>query len=256
MGKNRILFVVLAMTLALSGEAQEMSYGFRAGISFSKFVGDSELNDAGEELDGFNMASGFHIGLAANFAMTDRFGFRAELLFSQTGTEYEYEGDSYYFLSRGTTSEKLVFGKRTVDQNVSKATLELPLIAYYKIGFIEVSGGFYGAVLMAATGGGSLSMTEVRSAAGNNVADFDITLQHNYSKDGAGQASFPTETLEVDGSTILYSRTTGAYYDYDFKDKNLYQTFDFGIAGGLAFYLNDGNHLTYAGSLPLGSRSG
>jgi len=244
MRKNKILFVVIALVMAFSGMAQEFSFGFRAGISFSKFLGDSEMNDAGESLEQYNFASGFHIGLAANLSLTDRFGFRTELLFSQMGTEYQYEGESYYFLARNQTDEKLVFGKRTLDQNVSKATLEVPLIAYYKLGFVEISGGVYGAVQMSATGGGSLNMSEVRSAAGNNVADFDVTLQHNYNKDVAGQASFRNEPLEIDGSTLLYSRTTGAYYDYDFKDKNLYQTFDFGLAAGLAFYLNDGLYIS------------
>ena len=86
-------------------------------------------------------------------------------------------------------------------------------------------------------------MSTVRSAAGNDVDDFDIVLQHNYNKDGAGQASFRTEPIEVDGSTILYSPTTGAYYDYDLKDKNMYTTFNFGLTAGLALYLNDGLYI-------------
>lgn len=244
MKKTGFFLIVLAFGMATSATAQTMSYGFRAGISFSKFIGDSEMNDAGESLEAYNFASGFHIGVSANLGLTDEFGFRGELLFSQTGTEYEYDGDSYYFLARGQTDEKLVFGNRKVDQSVSRATLELPIIAYYKLGFVEISGGFYGALQMASTGGGSLSMTEVTSAAGNDVDPFDITLQHNYNKDGAGQAGFRTEEIEVDGSTIPYSRTTGAYYNYDFKDKNLYQTFDFGLAGGIALYLNDGLYVS------------
>lgn len=241
--KTRQIILVLGILAACTGLNAQLGYGFRAGLSYSKFVGPSELNGMGEELQAFNFTSGFHIGVSVNYGLTDQFGFRAEALFSQKGTEYSYDGDSYYFLARGRTDERLVLGTRTVDQSVSMATFEIPLVAYYKFSFIEVSGGFYGSLLAAATGGGSLGMTNVKSLTGNDVEDFDVTLQHNYGKDGAGGASLQTVLITVDGSPVQQPINTGAYYDYDFKDKNLYQVFDFGLVGGINFYLNDGLYI-------------
>lgn len=201
------------------------------------------MDAMGGELDGFKFTSGFHIGFAIDYGITDVFGLRAELLFSQKGTEYRYDGDSYYFLARGRTSERLVLGKRSTDMSVSMASLEIPLVAYYKVGFFEISGGVYAGILAASTGGGTLAMSEVRSAIGNDVEDFSITLQHNYNKDGAGGAARATLQIPIDGTIVETPSTTGAYYDFDFKDKNLYNVFDFGLAGGISFYLNDGLYI-------------
>lgn len=236
-------YIVVATLLFLTtgSYAQQLSYGFRAGLSYSKFVGPSEVNDAGESLESFDFASGFHIGFAVDYAVTDLFGFRGELLFSQRGSKYKYEGDSYYFMRRNDPgNEKLVFGKRKVDMGVSMANLELPLAVYYKIGSFEILGGVNIGVLMTSTGGGSLDFSGGYSQLGNPVDSFLITHQHNYSKDGARQAGPSDLPILVDGVVVVTPSTTGAYYDYDVKDKNLYQTLDLGLTGGLAFYLNDG----------------
>ncbi len=241
--KTSHLLLIAGLMIAYTSVDAQLGYGFRAGLSYSKFVGPSELNSMGEELGAYNFTSGFHIGVSVNYSVTDQFGFRGEALFSQKGTEFTYDGDSYYFLARGRTDERLVLGKRNVDQSVSMATFEIPIVAYYKIAFVEVSGGFYGSLLAAATGGGSLAMSEVQSLTGNSVEDFDVTLQHNYNKDGAGGASLQTQLITVDGSPVQQPVNTGAYYDFDFKDKNLYQVFDFGLVGGINFYLNDGLYI-------------
>jgi len=234
-----IITVLLFLTTA--SFAQQLSYGFRAGLSYSRFNGPSEVNDDGESLESYDFASGFHIGFAVNYAVTDLFGFRGELLFSQRGTDYKYEGDSYYFMKRNEPGEeKLVFGKRKIDMGVSMANLEIPLAVYYKLGSFEFLAGINIGVLMTSTGGGSLDFSDGISQSGNPVDSFVITLQHNYSKDGARQAGPSNLPILVDGSIVVTPSSTGAYYDYDVKNKNLYQTFDFGLTGGLAFYLNEG----------------
>ncbi len=240
--KSKGYIIIAALLLIASASyAQKLSYGFRAGLSYSKFSGPSEVNAAGDELESWSFTSGFHIGFAVNYAVTDLFGFRGELLFSQQGTDYSYEGDSYYFLRRNVPGEdKLVFGKRKIDMGVSMATLELPLAVYYKIGSFELLAGITVSTLMTSTGGGSLEMSNVFSPTGHPVDSFVITLQHNYSKDGARQAGRNDLPVVVDGNTVETSSSTGAYYDYDVKDKNLYQAFNFGLTGGLSFFLNEG----------------
>ena len=85
-----LLFALLLLPV-LSANGQ-FSYGFRAGLSYSKLVGDHEVDDAGNALDDYRFASGFHIGLSVNYAVTDLFGFRGELVFTQRGTQYRYDG--------------------------------------------------------------------------------------------------------------------------------------------------------------------
>jgi outer membrane protein with beta-barrel domain len=240
--KSQAYIIIAVLFLITSASyAQKLSYGFRAGLSYSKFLGPFEVNAAGEALETYSLASGFHIGFAVNYAATDLFGVRGELLFSQRGTSYTYEGDSYYFLRRNVPGEeKHVFGKRKTDMGVSMANLELPIVVYYKIGSFELLAGVNVSVLMTSTGGGSISISEAVSPSGNPVDSFGITLVHNYAKDGARQAGRNDLSVLVDGNTVYTSSTTGAYYDYDVKNKNLYQTFDFGLTAGLSFFLNDG----------------
>lgn len=240
--KSKAYIIIAALLiLTTASYAQQLSYGFRAGLSFSKFQGPSEVNAAGESLESYSYASGFHIGFAVNYAVTDLFGFRGELLFSQRGTEHKYEGDSYYFLKRNDPgNEKLVFGKRKMDMGVSMANLELPLAVYYKLGSFEFLAGVNIGVMMTSTGGGSLEFTGGVSQSGNPVDSFVITLQHNYAKDGARQAGPSDLPILVDGGVITTPSTTGAYYDFDVKDQNLYKTLDFGLTAGLSFFLNEG----------------
>lgn len=241
-GMRRIapIFIMILMGTAYHAEAQ-LTYGFRAGLSYSKFLGDYETNAMGEELEEYRFASGFHIGMALNYAVTDLFGFRGELIFTQRGTEYRYEGESFYFLAHGTQDQRIITGTRTMDINVSTAILEMPLIAYFRAGALEISGGVNLSVLMAATGGGILDF-ERMSPSGNDEP-FRVILTHNYIKDRALGAGILNMPVRVDGATILTADRTGAYYNFAEKNGNLYNTLDIGLTGGLSFYLNEGLYL-------------
>ena len=240
---RKIAFIVISFTLCLSGlNAQEWSFGFRAGLNYNKLMGPSEVDAQGNNLESFEFTNGFHIGGSVQYAFTDLVGVRADLLFSQWGTEYKYNGDSYYFLARNTEEERLLVGQRTVDRNDSKASLEMPVFVYYKLGPLELSGGVVVGLIAASTGGGSLNF-DGASVSGNTVDPVEVTLTYNYNKDAASGAGLRNIPIEVDGTTILYSSRTGAYYDYDEKDKSWYKTLQFGLTAGLAFYLNEGLYI-------------
>ncbi|MDX1477661.1 MAG: outer membrane beta-barrel protein [Saprospiraceae bacterium] len=236
-----VLSCLLLWLVSVTGTAQDITYGFRAGLSYSKLLGDVEM-DANGNLEEYRFASGFHIGIAFNYAVTDLFGFRTELLFTQRGTEYKYEGDSYIWLARATQDQRLLLGKRTQDVNISTANLEVPLLTYFKAGPFEFSGGINLSVLMAATGGGGLNFEGV-SPNGNPVDPFRITLSYNFVKDEAGSRGAGTIPVRIDGTTVLTPSIIGAYYDYDEKDGNLFNTFDIGLMGGMSYYLNEGLYL-------------
>lgn len=238
----RFLAFFILFVSAIQMQAQ-LTYGFRAGLSYSRFLGDSELSDTGMELDEYRFASGFHIGLSLNYAVTDLFGFRGELIFTQRGTEYLYDGDSYYFLERRTTKERVLYGRRIQDYNISMASFEVPLISYFKIGSFEISGGINTALILSSSGGGSLTF-EGEAPSGNAVDPFKVTLQYNFNKDNAQEASASALQVRIDGVTFLTPSTVGAYYDFEEKNGNQFEALDIGIIGGLAYYLNEGLYLS------------
>jgi hypothetical protein len=224
-------------------QSEKLSFGFRAGASISKLDGPSEMGPNGESLEEYSMARGFHIGAAIGYKATDLFGFRAEFVFSQRGTIYDYNGPSYYVLGRGNVLNTTIGGTRKQTLNVSNVFLDVPVFAYYKFGSFEILGGVNTGLLMASTAGGSTDFEGI-SNLGTPVAPFEVGLNHNYKKDEAGGASETTIDVIVDGRTYTVPETVMAYYEFETKDKNWYNTIDFGLVVGAAFYINEGLYLS------------
>src|SRR5258706_9843430 len=101
---KNLLFITVLLFLAIKVTSQNdaIGYGFRAGISLARFDGPPERGPNGETLETNKMASGFHIGAQFSYKFGDLMGLRAELLFSQRGTDYLYDGPSYFVLGRNT----------------------------------------------------------------------------------------------------------------------------------------------------------
>ncbi len=237
-----LIAVVAFLIIAGSSFAQneKLGYGFRAGASISTFHGPSETGANGESLESWSNAKGFHIGAAVSYKFTDLFGARAEFVFSQRGTIYDFKGPSYYELGRWTINHKTIGGTRSQTLNVSNAYIDIPLMVYYKIGMFELSGGLNSALLIASTAGGSTDF-EGTSSLGNPITPFEVGLNHNYKKDKAKGASEETFEVSVDGSfPYTVPETVYAYYEFPEKDKNLYKTLDFGIVGCVSIFLNEG----------------
>jgi hypothetical protein len=236
-------FLVLCFLLSgLSpawGQYEEIGLGFKAGLNFSRFDGPSETGPNGEELESFSVVNGFHIGGIVNIKFTDLVGLRTEFTYTQRGTEYEYNGPSYYTLGKNTLQSATIMGTRKQTMKVTNAYVDIPLMAYYKIGYFEIFGGLNSSLLAGSTGGGNIEFNGVSPVTGNPVAPFTVTLNHNYKKDEAGQASAALQQVSVDGQIYHVPSNTGAYYDFSTRDKNYYRTFDFGLIAGLSYYLND-----------------
>lgn len=235
--------IILFNCVTINAQGVDIGYGFRAGMSFAKIDGPSEEGPGGEKLETNKMASGFHIGMSFNFKFTDIMGLRTEFLYSQRGTDYTYDGPSYYQLGRNTLQPLTLNGTRRQTLNVSNSYIDIPLLAYYRIGYFEVSGGLNMGVLVASSAGGSMEFNGI-SPIGNTLAPFAVTLNYNYNGDDAGFASEETQIVKVDGQDYTVPQFIGAYYDFPTKDKNLYNTFDFGLNLGLAYFLNDGLYLS------------
>lgn len=238
--KYLFLSLVVLGSLQLNAQLDVIGYGFRAGISISKIDGVSELGPNNEELESNKMSSGFHIGMSFNFKFTDIMGIRTELLYSQRGTQYLYDGPSYYMLGRNTLQPLTLTGHRRQTLDVSNSYLDIPLMAYYKLGSVEISGGFNAGILISSTAGGSLEFDGVSPLSGNQLDPFEINLNYNYKSDDAGFASETTRDFGVDGRTYALPEFAGAYYEFPEKDGSLYKTLDFGLAAGVSYFLNEG----------------
>lgn len=239
--RTLLLIAGCAWGMTLQAQNEDLILGFRAGMNLSGYRGPLETDLMGNELESFKNVTGFHIGIMAGYKVTDLFGFRAELTFSQRGTKYNFEGDSYYLLGQYTNPSLLLnMGKRTQSLTVTNAFVDVPVMAYYKLGRLEVMGGVSGGLMIGATGGGDLTFEGLSPLTGNAVAPFEVNLQHNYLKDDAMAASSTTQQVTVDGKKYAVPVSTGAYYDFESRDKALYRSLEFGLVGGLAYYLNDG----------------
>jgi hypothetical protein len=232
-----ILVAALLLTWSESMNAQELSYGFRVGLNVSSLSGDTEPGES------YTTNTGFHVGGGVRFEITDLFGIRTEVVFTQKGTKRTFEGDGP-FVFRGSNGKIVTNGNKNIALNIANAYIEIPIMAYGKIGEkLEIYGGGYTSFLVGSTASGELIYTDGRVDGNNNIIDeLNITLDYNYGRQDAGELldGIDNISLEVDGETVEIPNTLGAYYDLDSKEGKPYKVFDAGLSGGAAFFLNGG----------------
>ncbi|RMD74824.1 MAG: PorT family protein, partial [Bacteroidetes bacterium] len=85
MKRIALICLTLAMALPLL-HAQEVHYGFRAGLNFSQLDGPVETDSDGNALEHWDLSSGFNVGALFTFRFVDRFGARTGLSFEQKGS--------------------------------------------------------------------------------------------------------------------------------------------------------------------------
>lgn len=236
---TRVIILVMALFLTWSENinAQELSYGFRVGLNVSSLNGDTEPGES------YSTNTGFHVGGGVRVEITDLFGIRTEIVFTQKGTKRTFEGDGP-FVFRGPNGKILSNGNKSVALNIANAYLDIPVMAYGKIGErLEVFGGVYAGFLVGSTASGELIYSNGKVEGNNNIIDpLNLTLDYNYGRQDAGELIDGVEniSLEVGGEMVDIPNTLSAYYDLDEKDGKPYKVFDAGVSGGAAFFLNGG----------------
>jgi opacity protein-like surface antigen len=83
------LLIVAAIAVFGMGvsNAQDISYGVKAGLNLANFGGDDEFTD------GFEGLTSFHIGGFAQIGISDKFMIQPELIYSQQGAQDEEDSD-------------------------------------------------------------------------------------------------------------------------------------------------------------------
>ena len=251
---KHILLLLLLVGAAFPLSAQ-LKYGFKTGLNFATISGPSELNDAGAELESWKNTTGFHIGMTFAYKFTDNFGLRGEFLYSKRGGKYTFEGQSYRNFKHSTGSV-LTLGTSRYLINVNNSYLDIPVLAYARLGHFEISGGGYVGLLVQSSGEGSLRYSG-KTLLGNNAyvnpdkteTEFTMNLNYNYRRDdpGEGSASSNDETplnIKVDAFIAETPKTLGAYYDYPENKGKLYTSIDYGLMGGISYYLSSALYLS------------
>jgi len=110
-----------------SVNAQDVNFGAKAGVNFASFLGDKDHND--------KTRTAFHVGLVAEFMISDDFSFQPELMYSAQGGSYENAQD----------------GEGLYDGTLKNDYLNVPLMAKYYVaeGFSLEAGPQVGFLLSA-----------------------------------------------------------------------------------------------------------
>ncbi|MBB4077485.1 hypothetical protein GGR28_000086 [Lewinella aquimaris] len=237
------LFLLLACFVL---PAQEFSGGFRAGLNFISFDGDAETDASGTTLEEFKRTTGFHVGATFAYEITDLFGLKADLMYSQKGGEVIYQGPSFFYLyaDAGDTEGARIIGDLDSERDVLNSYIDIPLVAYYRLGPLEIEGGVSAGFLVNSRASGAATYTNVRALDGRPIRDIAFNYDYNYFGDPIGGAAI-VEVSETPLSADIQNRPPSvidAYYNSN-DNTPLYQRLDFGLIGGVAYFLNNGLYL-------------
>lgn len=239
---NKIVVTSLILFFFLTSvSAQELTFGFKAGLNFSRISTEDLEQASGEDLESFGQNSGFHLGVAVSTKLNDYFGLRGEFLFSQKGGRYEYEGESYSRLLSFTGEERLIrSGFREMNLNISNAYIDIPLMAYVKpVSWLELAAGVNVGVLISSTGAGELVFREESQS--DEDAFRGISLDYRFFGDDVGEFvdDGNTEIRVINGTSFEIPKTLQTYFDYpEGAETGLFNRLDFGIHASANVFIN------------------
>lgn len=168
--KKLFFFAAITFLTFPIANAQELNFGAKAGVNFASIGGD--------ESDDYDGKTGYHLGLVAEYMLTERFALQPEILYSAQGAKgeesYSFEGEQ---------------GNYEVDLKLNY--INIPLLAKYYVteGFSLEAGPQIGFLLS---------------------ADYDFT--ETYSFEGETETFTGTEDIKDDMNSIDFSLAVGLGY--------------------------------------------
>lgn len=217
----------------------QLSMGFYGGFSFSNIHGPVEqpVDAVGEN---YNSITGFHIGLRTEYDLNDWFAIGGGFGYTQKGAEYTYEGPSYFrFENRQSATFPFFEGARQVEMQINTDHIDIPVFVQFSPHrLVRVYAGPYASFTVAARSTGAVRFSPT------GASQVDVGVDFNYFSDEFGiDPELTTETVVISGEEYHYPETIGAYYDRDELDGNLIKVFDYGLQGGLSFFITSGLYL-------------
>jgi len=240
------LFFVFFMAQGQVSQAQSWGTIFRAGLTMSTYRGDLLQDDAGANLESLGYVSGFHLGAGARYKIDylGKYGISMELVYTQKGSRINYDGPSYFVFKNADNFRQVSTGNRNYALDISTSHFDIPITFFAKpIKGFEFSAGVYASFLLRGEGGGNYRYTG--DFPGN--IEFSSLLDQNFRNDRLPDYSQPftgeVTTIRIAGDQYQVPRSQGAYFEHERYEGNLLRTFDFGVTGGLSFYLTSGLYI-------------
>jgi hypothetical protein len=87
--KKIFLSAIAVIALGTAAQAQDINFGAKAGVNFASMSIDPE-----GEMD-LKSRTGLHIGVVAEFKLTETFAIQPELLYSMQGYKFELGGEDF-----------------------------------------------------------------------------------------------------------------------------------------------------------------
>jgi len=239
--RSSILLIALFTLISASTvKAQGLNFGIRAGLNYGTFLG----NETPEE--DYNLASGFHFGINVGYEINDLFFLRGEILYTQQGTGYDYNGDGYYIFNVPTDNRFVIQDSTNLSLEISNAYVSFPLTAHVSaLEKWEFHAGGYVSFLVSPIGAGTWRF----GSRENPDHLFEQGLNYSYRGDGPGEINnFANEILLIaDGQNASVPSLVGAYYLFQEDRGSLINRIDYGLTGGVSYFLNRGLYVGLKG---------
>jgi len=234
---KRFILSLGFIALALSINAQGLTFGLRAGLNYSKFQGPQMAEES------YSLNNGFHFGINVGYKVNDLFFVRTEILYNQMGSNYDYSGDGYYIFNLFNNNRFVLQDSSNINLDISNAYVSFPITAHISLlEKWEIHGGAYINFLISPVGAGKWRFGS-RDAINHQ---FEQGLNFDYDSDRPGQAgSIFTDQilLIVDDQDASVPSLAGAYYLFREDRGDLYRRMDYGFTGGISYFLNRGLYL-------------
>lgn len=229
-----ILFVLSLFFGLHTLGAQGFSGGFKAGLNFNTISGEAE-----NEFESFSGSAGFHVGATFAYEITDLFGVKAELIYSQKGVSKNYDGPAHFFIY-GAGMEIPIGGNKRGQLDIINSYIDIPVLVYHRLGPLELAAGASVGLMVNSSSSGGETFTNTIYGTDTRIT---FNYEGNYFRDGAGEASIISRQQEpLPGTNVLLPQVIGAYYNSD-RDDPLFNRLDLGLVAELAYYLNNGLYL-------------
>ncbi len=239
--KNSLFCLFLLLLQSNLWAQPEIKFGIRAGINLSKTLMPSELDDAGNKLETNSFSPRVVAGITMRAAFTDRLGLLSELNFSQKGSSYRYEGNSYMQFAP-PINQTFTGHKRILAINNINGYVEIPVNFYYEVidNKLSFELGAAAGLLVSSRGLGVLKYID----ADRPDELIEYNLDYRYYRDTAGQIkNTDSRRGRIDGINIDHPSSVGAYYFSNEKKGSYFNTFDLSANIGAAYYLTEGLRL-------------
>ena len=240
---KKLTLVVVAIFLIQTINAQSFGLGFKTGLTLSRFNGPSETLN-GVDLESNENAGGFMIGAIFKYKITDLAGIKAELLYNQKGSRFNFTGMGYQYLPPVGQPNILLTGEQRIDLDISNNYLNIPIMGYGRVGRFEFEGGVSFGVLLSSNGSGEV-VIDGNSTTGTPTGRYSGILEYRFNNTNPRQLSIVStdvEVLNVDGQMITFPRFLDAYHRFPnlqgLTSDGVFNALDIGVIGGINYYWN------------------